>query len=168
MLDLIIYIVCLIGLVIASITDIKTTAVTPGNPIGPITIEIVNNTDSKFDFLEKPYIITPTDAVLWYRPRPKSIPAAHTRTNNSRVSTSPRLAPGKYTYGIMLTDTEGSEIDNDSFEFEVKARSIPAPGPTRRTPRRTPRRRQPPPRTNTPSHPPKNTGPRNQPPPSRR
>lgn len=108
-----------------TIIDVLNTTVAPGELVGPVILELTNNTNATYEYVEKPYMIRPDSRTIWLRPRLRSLPAGATKRVRFRVRTAPFFAEGQYTYGILLTDTDGNEIDNDSFTFEVVAPTGP-------------------------------------------
>jgi len=108
-----------------TIIEVQNTTVAPGEPVGPVTVRITNNTDTDYDYVEKPYIVQPDGTTIWLRPRLRTLPAGATRRPRFRVHTAQSFVEGQYTYGILLTDTNDNEIDNDSFNFDVVAPAGP-------------------------------------------
>jgi len=112
--------------IVQTFVNIQNTTVAPGGIVGPVTVDITNNTDSDCVVRENPYIVEPDDDTIWLRPRLRGIPANTTRRRRFRLRIPPVFELGEYTYGIVLTDIDGNEIDHDWFNFNV----IAATGPT--------------------------------------
>ncbi|HLB73032.1 MAG TPA: C25 family cysteine peptidase [Sedimentisphaerales bacterium] len=102
-----------------TIIDVQNTTVAPGEPVGPVTVEVTNNTDASYQYVEKPYVVQPGGNTIWLKPKLRSLPAGATKRSRFPVRTTPSFVEGQYTYGILLTDTVDNEIDNDSFTFNV-------------------------------------------------
>ena len=102
-----------------TITPPSDTTVAPGDVLGPFTVSQTNNTSSSYRFFENHYLIGPDTTVKWWNPRRRGLPGDTTRTEVRTLLTCSWCREGIYTYGILLTDTNGSEIDDDSFEFTV-------------------------------------------------
>jgi hypothetical protein len=102
-----------------TITPPSDTTVAPGDVLGPFTVSQTNNTSSYYRFFENQYLVSPNGTVKWWKPVRRALPGDTTKTKDHTLLICSWCTEGIYTYGILLTDTNGSEIDDDSFEFTV-------------------------------------------------
>jgi len=108
-----------------TIIDVLNTTVAPGELVGPVILDLTNNTVADYEYMEKPYIVRPNSSTMWLRPKLRVLLAGATRRLRFPVRTAPWFPEGQYTYGILLTDTDDNEIDNDSFTFDIVSAASP-------------------------------------------
>ena len=102
-----------------TITPPAVTTVAPGDILGPFTIEETNNTGSFFPFRVLRYLIKPNGTMKKFLPINTGLSAYETRTHDKTLPVPPWAMEGIYTYGIILKDTSGNKMDEDSFDFTV-------------------------------------------------
>ncbi|HDH08908.1 MAG TPA: hypothetical protein ENG96_05480 [Gammaproteobacteria bacterium] len=108
-----------------TITPPAVTTVAPGDVLGPFAIAYTNNTSALYQFYLQEYVIGSNGNVRWWPPSGKWLLGDATRNVNKRFRARSWFKNGLYTFGILLTDTDGNIIDDDSFDFTVDTASAP-------------------------------------------
>ena len=101
------------------ITPPLLTTVAPGDVLGPFTVTATNNTASYYPFNVFRYVIMPDSAIKWRGPVSAGLSGDQTVAKEESLVIPAGANDGYYTYGVMLTDTIGNEIANDSFDFTI-------------------------------------------------
>ena len=111
-----------------TITPPEDTTIAPGEILGPFSTMETNNTGSYYQFRVLRYIRKPDLTLIKMPPIFTGLNGEQTRTINQSLPIPSWSEEGVFTYGSILQDTSGNEIDHDSFDFTVT--SSPASTPS--------------------------------------
>jgi hypothetical protein len=96
----------------------QTTTVPVGGTL-PVQVEATNNSACDITFGVQSYVILPDGNTLWSGQGTPSLAGGETKTHTHFVNVPP--LEGGYTFGVILSDANGTQIDHDSFGFTVVA-----------------------------------------------
>jgi len=101
------------------LTPPQDVTVAPGDILGPFLIEVTNISSSDVQFYTQPYLIKPDGTIIWCNQLLINMPANETRMRRRILFIPSWFQEGEFTWGVRLTDIEGNQIDDDSFNFTV-------------------------------------------------